>query len=59
MVKFGRLFKENHTRVQIEGIDGWYLIKEVHETRNWIKVYGVMGSFQRGHIYKFTNKDGV
>lgn len=31
-------------------------IKEIHETRNWIKIEGFEGSFQRGDIKKMKNK---
>ena len=54
MTKFNRLVKPDCTNVLING--AWHLVKEIHETRKFIKVYGLMGSFQRGHVSKFTNK---
>ena len=54
MKKFNKLFKVG-TKVIISG--EWYSVTEVHETRNWIKVDGLDGSFQRGHVAKFSNKD--
>lgn len=35
---------------------GWRVVKEIHETRKWIEIDGLVGSFQRGHVLKFTNK---
>lgn len=34
----------------------WYIVKEIHATRQWIKVEGLVGSFQTGHVEKFSNK---
>lgn len=43
------------THVQLDGSGWWYEVTEIcHEV--WIKVNGLMGSFQAGHIIKFTNK---
>ena len=58
MKKFNSKFIEGKTRVTIEGIRGWFVVKEIHGTRLLIKVAGVEGSFQRAHITKFTNKEG-
>lgn len=44
------------TKVKLEGSDLWHIVKEIHQTGKLIKVYGLMGSFQSGHILKFTNK---
>lgn len=33
----------------------WATVKEIHKTRKWIKVKEWEGSFQRGHILKYTN----
>ena len=43
------------TRVLTENW-GWRVVKTVHETRKWIQIDGLVGSFQRGHVLKFTNK---
>ena len=32
-------------------------VSSIHETRQWITLEGLGGSFQRGHISKFTNKE--
>lgn len=44
------------TKVQIAGFEEWFTVKEIHETRFLIKLNEVLGSFQREHIIKFTNK---
>ena len=54
MKKFNKLFKAGTTKVKING--RWYAVKEIHETRQWVEVVGLVGSFQRFHIEKFTNK---
>jgi hypothetical protein len=56
MKKFNCLFIPKKTRVKIWGLRGWWLVDSIHPTRNWIKIRGRSGSFQRGHIKKFTNK---
>lgn len=35
---------------------GWHVVKSIHPTRKWIQVEGFVGSFQRGHVLKFTNR---
>ena len=55
MQKFNKLFTIN-TYVQIAGSNGFHKIKEIDKTRKWIKIVGYEGSFQRGHITRFTNK---
>jgi len=55
MKKFNSLFKTG-TKVQIEGISGWYTVKYIHPNQLWITIEGIAGSHQRGHITKFTNK---
>jgi len=57
MLTFNKLFNTETTYVKIIG--NWYKVKEIHETRKWIKVDGLVGSFQRGHIKKFTNKKRI
>lgn len=59
MKKFNKLFSVETTKVQVAGEHGFRNIKEIHETRKWIKVEGLEGSLQRGHIVSFTNKDAV
>ena len=54
MRKFNRLFIAEKTKVKFNG--KWYLIKEVHETRKWVKLHGLEGSFQREHFTHCTNK---
>lgn len=54
MKKFNKLFNTTTTFVKTNG--AWYKVSEIHETRLWIKVEGLAGSFQRAHIKKFTNK---
>jgi len=56
MYTFDSRFKIG-TKVRLV-IDGpWYTVKEIHPTRKWIKLNEVEGSFQVGHISKFTNKE--
>ena len=55
MKKFNSLFKIG-TSVQVEGQYKYRKISKIHETRKWIEVKGLCGEFQRGHIFKFTNK---
>jgi len=38
------------------GYWGWRVVESVHETRNWVKIVGLVGSFRRGDMLKFTNK---
>ena len=47
------------TKVQLPGEYGYRNIKEIHDTRNWIKIEGIEGSFQIGHILGYTNKSNV
>jgi hypothetical protein len=55
MRKFNRLF-EPGTKVQLFGRKGWCTVKSVHPTRQWVELEELIGSFQRNHIEKFTNK---
>ncbi len=34
---------------------GWRIVKTVHETRKWVEIEGLVGSFQRGDVLKFSN----
>ena len=54
--KFDSRFVVGTTRVKVEGANEFRHIKNIHETRKWIEVKGLEGSFQRGHIVQFTNK---
>ena len=54
MKKLNVLFKKG-TKVLVEGL-GWQVVKSVHNTRKWVELDGMMGSFQRSHIIKFSNK---
>lgn len=56
MKKFNSLFVANQTKVQLPGEYGYRLVKEIHPSRQWIKIHGLDGSFQRGHINCFSNK---
>lgn len=46
------------TRVKLIGIEDWVKLKAVHDTRKWIEVEEYMGSFQVGHVVRFTNALG-
>lgn len=59
MKKFNKLFVEGKTKVQLSGEYGYRVVKSVHETKNWIEVAGLIGSFQRHHVVSFTNKSNV
>ena len=56
MKKFNKLFQTG-TRVKIAGQNDFYKIMSIDETRQWVTLEGIGGSFQRGHITKFTNKE--
>ena len=56
MKKFNKLFQTG-TRVKIAGHNDFYKIMSIDETRQWVTLEGIGGSFQRGHITKFTNKE--
>ncbi len=43
------------TKVLLE-YHGWRVVTSVHPTRKWIQVDDFVGSFQRGHVLKFSNK---
>jgi len=61
MKKFDKRFKIG-TRVKLVAshpigwCDDWRKIQTIHETRKWVTLEGLGGSFQRGHILRFTNK---
>ena len=54
MKKFNKLFTES-TKVQVAGEYGYRNITSIHPSRQWIRVEGIEGSHQRGHIVAFTN----
>lgn len=56
MRRFSKLYEVNKTRVKIIGDEKWYLVKEISDNCYHIKIADYVGSFQRGHIIKFTNK---
>ena len=55
MKKFNKNIIAGKTKVKILDDNKWYLVKEVHDTRNWVKVEGFGGSFQRVDILKYSN----
>ncbi len=55
MRKFNRLFVPG-TKVILCGRRDWCTVKSVHPTRKWVELEELVGSFQRGHVEKFTNK---
>jgi hypothetical protein len=55
MRKFGMRLKAG-TKVKVQGYDNWLEIEWVHETRNWVKIVGYEGLWQRNHITKYSNK---
>ena len=54
MARFSKAFKIG-TKVKFFGDDDLYTVKSINSTRNLLKVYELVGSFQRGHIERFTN----
>jgi len=44
------------TKVQVVGRTGWYSIYEFENDRKLVKISGLAGSFQRGHILKYSNR---
>ncbi len=53
MKRFNKTVKTG-TNVRING--KWYKVSTIHESRQWIEVEGLTGSFQVGHVNKVTNK---
>ena len=57
MKKFNKNYRVG-TKVLLKGFYHKYFeVTEIHETRNWIKLKGLQGSFQTGHIAKYTNQN--
>ena len=55
MKKFNRQVKVG-TNVMMHGEGGYREVIYVSEGRQWIKVRGIEGSHQAGHIVKYANK---
>ena len=55
MKKFDKRIKIG-TKVLLEGQTQWRAVTGIHYTRKWIRVEGLVGEFQRGHVVKFSNK---
>ena len=49
MRKFNKSFKVG-TLVKVVGYEESYKIKAVHESRYWVILEGLEGSFQYGHV---------
>lgn len=54
MKKFDKRVKPG-TKVLVKNW-GWKVVEEIHETRKWVRIVGLVGSFQREDVLKFTNK---
>ena len=55
MNKFEKTIKIG-TKVKIAGIEELVKVKSVDSSRLFISVDGYAGSFQRGHVLRYTNK---
>lgn len=58
MNTFNRAFKAGKTKVKIEKNGAWLAIELIEHNRKWIKLVGIAGMFQRGHVITYTNKGG-
>lgn len=56
MRKFNSKVVAEKTWVKIVGSSEWFLVKKVNDTKANIEVSGLLGSFQVGHVTRFTNK---
>jgi hypothetical protein len=57
MKKFDKSFKVgDNVKFSLDNEIHICKIKEIHETRNWIKIDGFEGSFQRGDVKKMKNR---
>jgi hypothetical protein len=56
MKRFSKQFKAGQTRVKLAGMSEWQEVSSIHETRLWINIAGLIGSFQRDDIKHYTNK---
>lgn len=59
MKKFNKNIKAGITKVKLSYEDGYRLVSKVHETRKWIEIDGLVGSFPVGNIQSYTNKENV
>ncbi len=59
MKVFNSLIVAGKTKVQLQGEYGFRVVSSIHDSRLFIKVDGLGGSFQRKHVIAFTNKDNV
>ena len=55
MKKFNKLFQANKTSVKIYGHSELFLVTQIESHRKLIKIKGLLGSFQRGDVERFTN----
>ncbi len=56
MKKFNKLFVAKKTKVKIISLRGWWLVEKIIEPdREWIKIQGRFGLYNRGLIERFTN----
>ena len=56
MKKFNKSFNTDTTYVKFFGSKQFHKVSNINDTRVNIQVAGLGGSFQRGHVEKFTNK---
>jgi hypothetical protein len=54
MRRFDKRVKSG-TKVKLCGFCDLFIVTEVHESRKWVKVAGLVGSFQWGDIERFIN----
>ena len=57
MKKFNKLFQANKTLVKIYGHSEWFLVTKIESHRKLIKIKGLLGSFQRADVERFTNME--
>lgn len=57
MKKFSKLYKVGSWVRTTSSDEEWFKIEEIHETRKWINLETLEGSFQVGHIVQLSNKD--
>lgn len=57
MKKFNKLFQANKTLVKIYGHSELFLVTKIESHRKLIKINGLVGSFQRADVERFTNKE--
>ena len=43
------------TSVKVFGSKSWHKVSEVQD-RRWVRLSGIVGMFQRGHIEHFSNR---